>query len=259
MAKNKHVTADARLAARTQAQQQIKAQERRTAMYIGIGAVFVLLLFGGVVFFIIKQAEVPALEEAVTPVAADESGGILIGQDGTAGGDVPEDAPRVDIYEDYLCPACGQFEAMIGPELVEMREAGEIQLYVHPIAIQDHLSRGTNYSSRAAAATASVAEKAPEHIVEFMALMYANQPAQNSAGLSDAQIEQIAIQAGVPEDTAATLTDGQFTKWVLAATDQSSRDGVPGTPAVMVNGELLNPDEVQYFQSGVLRAHVAGL
>ncbi|MFW2512267.1 DsbA family protein [Demequina sp. SO4-13] len=262
MAKSKaNDSNDKASAARRQAQQQVKAQERRTALYITIGAALVVLIFGGIVYFIVQQSSVPSLDsdDAVAPMGADETGGILIGMDGAAGGEAPEDAPRVDIYEDFMCPVCGQFEEINKEDIDAMREAGDIELYVHPISILDHTSQGTNFSTRSANAAATVADAAPEQIVPFMSAMYENQPAEGTGGLTDEQIEQIAIDAGVPEDVAATLDDGIFNKWVVAATDQSSQDGVPGTPAVMVNREMLDQRDVPYFQPGALRAHIEGL
>ncbi|WP_062136256.1 DsbA family protein [Demequina aestuarii] len=262
MAKN-NVTGsnDKVAAARKQAQQQVKAQERRTVALIVAGVAVVALIFGGIVWYIIDQASVPDLEsgDAVAPLGADETGGILIGMDGEAGGEAPADAPRLDIYEDFMCPVCGQFEQINKDDIDAMREAGDIQLYVHPISILDHTSQGSKFSTRAANAAATVADAAPAHIVPFMSAMYENQPAEGTTGLSDEQIEQIAVEAGVPENVASTIDEGRFTKWVIAATDRSSQDGVRGTPSVMVDRVMLDQAEVPYFQPGALKTHIDGL
>ncbi|MFW7413804.1 DsbA family protein [Demequina sp. SO4-18] len=262
MAKNKATTSnDKASAAKKKAQQQVKAQERRTALYITIGAALVVLIFGGIVWFIVQQSSVPSLDsgEAVAPLGADETGGIFVGMDGVAGGEAPDDAPRVDVYADFMCPVCAQFEEVNEDDIDAMREAGDIELYLHPISILDRASQGTNFSTRSANAAATVADAAPEYIVPFMSAMFASQPSEGTGGLTDEQIEQIAIDAGVPEDVAATLDEGRFTKWVVAATDQSSQDGVPGTPAIMIDREMLQQQEVPYFQPGALRAHIEGL
>lgn len=260
MAKKNSTAQDARLAARKQAQQQVKAQEQRTTIFIVIGVAVALALFGGLIYFIVQQSQVPALDspDVVAPQGGDLTGGILIGQDGAAGGEVPADATRVDVYQDFMCPYCGIFEMTNGEDLEELASTGEIALYVHPLALLDRSSQGTNFSTRSANALAAVADGAPEHVLEFSRLMYMNQPDQGTTGLSDEQIEQIAVQAGVPADVAATLSDGKFTKWVIAATDQSSKDGVPGTPAVMVDRTLLAQQEVPYMEPGVLRSFLEG-
>jgi len=214
------------------------------------------------VFFIVQQSNVPTLDsgDAVAPAGADASGGIVVGTSGVVGEDVPEDAPRVDVYLDFMCPVCGSFEEINGEDLAELREAGEIELWYHPVSILDRFSSGTQYSTRSANAAATVADAAPEAFVDFVDALFANQPEEGGSGLSDEQLEEIAIGAGVPEDVASTLDDGQFTKWVIAGTDQASQDGMAGTPTVMVDGAILSQTEdVAYFQAGALRAYLEAL
>ena len=255
MAKKNSAAQDARLAARKQAQQQVKAQERRTTIFTVIGAAVVAILFGGLVWFIIQQNQIPPLDELTLPTGGDLTGGILIGQDGTAGGAVPDDATRVDVYQDFMCPFCGDFEMINGQDIEELVEAGEIALYVHPLALLDRSSQGTKFSTRSANALATVADGSPAHVLEFQRLMYVNQPAQGTEGLSDERIEEIAIEAGVPADVAATIDDGIFTKWALSATEQSSKDEVSATPSVKVDQTLLGR-QVPYMEPGGLRAYI---
>ncbi|WP_084104864.1 thioredoxin domain-containing protein [Demequina sp. NBRC 110056] len=262
MAKNNGSPKNAKAAAaRAQAQKNVKTQERRTTLGIIIGVGIAVLIFGGIVFFIVQSSSVPGLdsEDVVAPAGADTTGGIPVGSGGVVGEDIPADVPRVDLYEDFMCPVCGQFEDINAEDIDAMREAGTIAVYYHPISILDRFSSGTQYSTRAANAAATVADAAPEAYLDFTHAMYANQPEEGGTGLSDEQIEQIAITAGVPEDVAATLDDGIFTKWVVAATDQGSVDGVGGTPTVMVDRTILEQAEVPYFSEGALRTYLEGL
>lgn len=256
MAKKKPAPTDARIAARQLAQQQIKAQERRTTMFIVVGAVVAITLFGGLVWFIIQQTKVPTLDEMTLPAGGDLTGGILIGQDLSAGGDVPADATRVDVYQDFMCPYCGTFEMTNGEDLEELAAAGEIALHVHPLALLNRYSQGTDFSTRSANALATVADGSPEHVLDFTRLMYMNQPEQNSPGLSDDEMASIAVQAGVPQEVADTIKDGKFTAWALAATEQSSKDQVRGTPSLMIDGTLIEQQELPYMEPGVLRAYL---
>lgn len=257
MAKKNSTGSDARQVARQQARQQIKAQERRTTVLVVIGTVVALTLFAGVVWFIIQQSKVPPLEEATLPAGGDLTGGILIGQDLRAGGEVPEGAIRVDIYEDFMCPVCATFEMVNADDLEELVAAGDIALYIHPLAFLNHYSQGTDYSTRSASAVATIADGSPEHVLDFTRLLYMNQPEQNSRGLSDEEMASIAIQVGVPEDVANSIKDGKFKAWALAATDKASQDQVRGTPSVMVDGTLLKQEEVPYLQPDVLREYLA--
>lgn len=263
---------DARANARAQAQAQVRAQERRTTLMIVAGSVVGLALFAALVIFIVNQGKVPELgtDGASAPAASDATGGIPVGTGGVAGVDVPTDVARVDIYLDYMCPICGVFEDTNAEDLDAMREAGEIQVYYHPVSILDRYSNGTSYSTRAAAAAGVVADRAPEAFLDFSNALFANQPEENTDGLSDDEIKQIALDVGVPEDVAGALVNDDFKKWATAATQQASVDGMQGTPTVRISasgdfadGVILNADSssptVDYFTAGNLRAYIESL
>ncbi|WP_062077889.1 DsbA family protein [Demequina globuliformis] len=274
MAKNKPQPSNTKAAqARAKAQAQVKAEERRTGIIIAAVSAVVILVFGGIVWFIVESGKVPSLDsdDLAKPAASDVYGGIPVDATGSVSADVPADQPRVDIYLDFMCPICNQFEQVNAEDLDALREEGEVQLYYHPISILDRYSSGTEYSTRAANAVATVADQAPDAFLDFSAALFANQPTEGGEGLSDEQIEQIAIAAGVPEDVAAQFESQDFRAWVKAATDQSSQNYVQGTPTVRVVGPgeefsdvddqdaILQQSEVPYFEPGQLRAYIEGL
>ena len=80
--------------------------------------------------------------------------------------------------------------------------------------------------------------------------------ARNARTHSDAQIAQIAVSVGVPQEVADTFVDGEFVDWVHAATEQASIDGVTGTPSVMVDRVLLDSKQIPYVQPGVLGTYL---
>jgi len=244
------------VAARAKAQAQVRAKERRTTVLIVAASAVVLALFAGVIFFIVNAGKVPPLSDAHAPSVATENGGIPVGTGGVAGKDVPANAVRVDIYQDFMCPICNQFEQVNGADLDALREAGTIALYYHPISILDRASAGTKYSTRTANAAATVADQAPESFLAFQSALYANQPQENTTGLDNATIAQIAVGAGVPQTVADDFASGDFTKWAIAATDRASQDGMTGTPTVMVGGHTLQQADVSYFNPGALKAYL---
>lgn len=245
--------------ARAQAQKQVASKERRTTVIVIAVSLAVIAAFAGIVYFIVQSSAVPTMADVHKPAGSDLSGGIPVGASGVAGEAVDPDTVRVDVYVDFLCPYCRQFEEINAADLAELREAGDITVFYHPIAILDRYSAGTKYPSRAANAAGVVADQAPEAFVAFTDAMFANQPDENTPGLDDATIAAIAVAAGVPEDVAAEFADGEFAKWVIAATNQASLDGFTRTPSIVVNGELLDGNEVNYMTPGVLRAHLEQL
>ncbi len=83
------------------------------------------------------------------------------------------------------------------------------------------------------------------------------QPAENTAGLSDEEIATIATGVGVPQAVADTLADGTYAWWVGQATDLASQDlGSLATPTVLLDGVQLDPSTTNYFDPDTLKAAI---
>lgn len=196
--------------------------------------------------------ETPALESDEEPIpnTRDEAAGIL----------------DIQMYVDYLCPICGDFEKTNGEYISSLMENGKTTVEIHPITILDRLSQGTKYSTRAANATACVANYSPNQFYDFHNLLFANQPAENTTGLTDDQLIEFAGEANVESasDVAACITDQEFKSWVNASTARalngpipnSNIDNVQGTPTVLVNGLKYEGSvtDLASFQAFVLQA-----
>jgi len=170
----------------------------------------------------------------------------------------------VDIrtYVDYMCPYCGQFETTNNAQLTEWINSGAATVEVHPLSILDRASLGTKYSTRAANAAACVANYSPDQFWAFNGLLFENQPEENSEGLDNAAIKDLASQAGVTDLDAVNscIDDTEFRGWVSDATSRalegplpgSDEPNVSGTPTVLVNGQkytgsLTDPDAFSAF------------
>jgi protein-disulfide isomerase len=207
-----------------------------------------LVALGVVVWMIMQQGakkdvdDIP-LAEVTMPSTAQEDGGLPVGADGAAGTS-NDGAPVVDVYLDYMCPVCGQFEQVNAAGIDEMVGAGDATVVYHPISILDRLSAGTDYSTRSGAAAAYVADQAPEAFPAFHAALFTNQPAENTEGLSDEQLATYAEEAGAPAEVASAIEDGTaretFGQYVHSATLAiQETDGFTGTPYVLVDGEVV--------------------
>jgi protein-disulfide isomerase len=248
--------------ARKKAQAQVKAEQRRTTILWIVGAVVVVGVFAALIAFIVRQDAVGEIdgENQLTPEIATAEGGFPVGSGGVVGEDLDPERAQLAVYLDFMCPVCGAFEEINGAEIAAMSEEGIVDVTYHPISILDHTSLGTNYSTRSASAAALVAEESPELFVGFLTALFANQPEENTRGLNDAQIQEIARGVGVPEETVAKIPDYSYSQWVGAATEKASIAGVSGTPTIFINGENRsgqgNPDAVNWSQPGALRAAI---
>ncbi len=172
---------------------------------------------------------------ATEPGLAPNSSGINQETGAIIFGDGPD---TVATWVDFMCPYCGQFEKTEGETITQLIDEGKITLEFHPVSILDRLSQGTQFSTRAASAMYAVAEADPDNAYAFLTAMYANQPAEQTAGLTDEEMVQIAKDAGVnvtPELESAIL-DGKFLDF---ASQQSLPEGATGTPTLAINGELV--------------------
>jgi protein-disulfide isomerase len=140
-----------------------------------------------------------------------------------------------------MCPVCNQFEQVYGESIQGLVDDGTITLGIHPIAILDHQSQGTAYSTRAANAMYCVAVADGTAAVPFMQAMYADQPAEGSPGLTDDQILEIASGVGV-DGIDDCVTSGKYSQFVTDQTEktpvQPGASGI-GTPTIVVNGEAI--------------------
>jgi protein-disulfide isomerase len=170
----------------------------------------------------------------------DVTGEVVVPQHLTPTGAIPvgaADAPvTVEIYFDYMCPACGAFEAANGGELDRLVAEGVARIELRPIAFLDEQSSGTEYSTRSASAVAVVADAAPDRVWDFHTALYGHQPSEGSEGLSDEQIADIAADVGVPADVVDRFTDGTYRPWVASVTRDAFGSGVQGTPTVKIDG-----------------------
>lgn len=141
----------------------------------------------------------------------------------------------VDVYLDFMCPHCRDFEEQAGATLDKLVADGAITLVYHPVAFLDRYS-STRYSTRSSASAACAADAGK--LAPYVAALYAAQPPENSAGLSNDELISIAGTAGITEPAFATcVRDGTYLTWVQHVTDAATDRGVNGTPTVLVDGD----------------------
>ena len=145
----------------------------------------------------------------------------------------------LDVYEDQQCPVCRQFETEVGAALADWVDSGTAKVNYHVISFLDSAST-TRYSSRAANALYCWADAGI--FQRYHELLFANQPAEGSAGLTYDQLVQLGRQAGATGDVFETCVRNRpYADFVARISEQASRDGVLGTPTVLVDGKPVQP------------------
>jgi protein-disulfide isomerase len=235
---------------------QQAAKERRRNIMIGVLVAAVVALIVGGAVYLNSTRDTTGDTSAAVPSGLVDTQGFVRGQDS---------APvHLIMYEDFMCPICGEFEKDQADFLAQQVAAENVQVEYRPIAILDGASNGTNYSTRSADAAACVLTDAGATAAGKMHdLLYANQPEENSDGLTDSQLADLAVQAGADRSKVQTCIDDQTYKgWVANVTDQSSKDGVTGTPTAVLNGNMLDTNTTLVpaaFQQAVTEAVNTGV
>jgi protein-disulfide isomerase len=149
------------------------------------------------------------------------------------------DAPTtITVYEDPQCPVCRAFEGKVGDQVADAVDAGDVRVDYRIVSFLDKAS-ANEYSSRAANALYAVQDVAGADAFAAMhRTLFENQPPEGSAGPEDGQLVDWAVEAGADEAEVRPLIEDQaFAQFVVNATDQMSKNGVTGTPTVLIDGK----------------------
>jgi protein-disulfide isomerase len=231
---------------------EAERRKKRQRLFTIIGAAVIVGLLVAITVVIIKAAggddsssTSTSAGTGATPGGFNAHGGVVVGAD---------DAPvTMTLYYDYMCPACGAFEKANGGELDKLLADDTVRIELRPISFLDKASQGTEYSTRAANDFAAVVDGAPEKVWDFHTALYANQPEENSEGLSDDELAAIAGDVGIPDSVVETFTDMRFKGWVADVTQKAFDSGVSGTPTILIDGKKFTGNP---YETGPLTAAI---
>jgi protein-disulfide isomerase len=260
--KREHAREQARL---FREKQKTKARRRRFFLQGGIGiAVLAVILVVVMVAVQNNQTAAAAPATANGPKNMLSDGILFHGVDGTAKAvttaavkakskPVATDTSKLTTtaniveYIDYQCPYCNEFLTTNLAQEEKWVDSGKATLEIHPIAFLDSSSEGNRYSSRAANAAACVANYKPDAFLAVTKTLYANQPAEDTAGMSNSKLLGLVSSSGGTGSKIAGCINGEsFKTWVSESTTRvtggtfvgvaKTPEKFPGTPAVFVNG-----------------------
>lgn len=207
---------------------QARRESRRRILTIGGVVLAMILIVGGAVLVSVLNKK-----EVTVSDAGSSDFGVTIGK---------KDAPHtVVIYEDFICPFCGELESRTRDDLTTLAEDGKVLVEYRPF---DLLSgRVGDYPIRAASAFSVVLEKSgPEVAKKFHDLLYENQPAEDSGdSVTNDDLVTLAVKAGATEsDVADAIKDVSNKDWVTKATQEATANNVQGTPTILLDGKVFD-------------------
>ena len=214
----------------------LKNADSKFGRLLQFGGTAIVVLFAvGLVFYIVTQhnhkKDAAAAGGGAVRVTTDK----LVTQPGTTN-------PKavVTFYEDFLCPACGNFERTFGPTVSRLIDIGAIAADYDMVAILDS-PRSQNYSSRAGAAAQCVADESIEAFRRFHTALYSTgiQPSESGTSFPDnAKLIEYARQAGVIGKVPDCINSGKYLAKVEGA---AAAANIKATPTIKINGTEYNP------------------
>lgn len=206
--------------------QRAAERRRRVTLWTSVSVVLVLVVAGLVAWTVVRNQDNGKV--VVPPGAVDDGTAFAVGS-----GPV-----TLDLYEDFLCPICHEFENQSGATIKQWVADKKVTVRYHPVAILDGSSNGTKYSSRAAGAAAAAAQDGK--LVEFHDVLYANQPEENSSGLTNAKLIELGKSVGLTSTAFTGAVNNQtYVPWAGQVTDTFAKRGYTGTPTILVNNKVV--------------------
>lgn len=253
---------EARAKAKALREQHKKGEQRkRLALQLGVGG-SVIAVVALVVFALVSGAN----KETVVPANMSFNDGIKIGTNleaftpdyTPAPGEAGANVPNIQIYLDYQCPFCRDFELPNQSQIESWVTKGIATIEIHPISFLDGRGTPNEYSSRAANAAVCVAELSPNSFFKYNSLLFANQPEEGTAGPSNSELFDRAKEAGISNEAEikSCIDEKRYGAWISTITTKALNENIPGTnykvegtPFVMVNNEPFQTEANADFYS----------
>ncbi|WP_424184536.1 DsbA family protein [Actinokineospora sp. G85] len=174
----------------------------RIRLILGVIAVVVIaaVVIGGVIW---TNNTKNATQDSAIPVSAvnqdfpssRDGASVLVGPD-TA-------KVTLDVYEDFLCPACGAFEERYAEAMEKKMAEGTLRVRYHLVNLLNEQSDPVGYSTDSANAALLAADEGK--FFQFHKSLFDNQPVEGGRGWSKDQLIELGTATGI---TSQTFADG---------------------------------------------------
>ena len=186
------------------ARYDLKAADRKRnlSIQIGLTAIVVIFAVGLVLYIVMSNDKKPASGEAKSIRVTSSN---VIKKEGTA-----EPKAVLSLYEDFLCPHCGNFEQQFGPTVNKLIDTGAVAADYYMVAILDRQGDGTTRRAPSNAAYC-VADESTDAFRRFHAALYAQQPEEGVGPFPDnARLIEVARQAGAGGGVPDCINKGTY-------------------------------------------------
>ncbi|MGW5745111.1 DsbA family protein [Amycolatopsis sp. NPDC003861] len=225
----------------------------RRKWIIGIGAVVVVaaLVIGGVIWTIADRNRTEGQIIDAGKTTNSLAGDVTQKRDGvvvTVG--KPGAKASIDVYADFLCPICGEFEKQYKSGIEQAINDGKLQVRYHMVPLLNERSSPPGYSLDSANAALAAADAGK--FLQFHDALFANQPEEGKRGYDKAQLIELGKNVGITDAAfAQTVNAGTYDQQLNTAFQQIENDPKLaqdfgggqtgfGTPTVTANGSIVS-------------------
>lgn len=212
------------------------------------------VIVGGIVW---TDASKNATEGVVIPAVQPAASGYEVRRDGTTVVSGGADAgTTIDVYVDFLCPVCGDFEEAYGDRIDRLVAAGELRVRTHPLPLLVDSSDPPGYSLDAADAALLAADEG--RFAAYHDSLFAHQPEEGARGYDDEQLIRLGRDLGIDgRSFAEGVRNGKYDEQLRDKLRRVTNDpslrrdlgGEPGfgTPTVVANGSVVDTSDERWL------------
>ncbi len=206
------------------------AQARRDKLFRGGLIALVLLVVVGIGLAVILTRKTDLVATGARPAGVQADGGIPTG---TAS------KPVVDLYEDFQCPVCKEYETAFGADVQAAATNGKAKVVYH---VLQFLDGNLNNDSSARAANASGCAQDQGMFQAYHSEAFKNQPATEGQGYTDDQLVTFGKTIGIPDQAkfATCVKNQTFKGWATSVQAEGNSRPVTGTPTFFVDGTKID-------------------
>ncbi|GII53740.1 DSBA oxidoreductase [Planotetraspora thailandica] len=209
-----------------QIQQAQKERRRRIVVFTTIGLVVIIAIVVGLLVQA-NRTKPTTYSGALAPVSVQQDGTVVMARPGVT-------KPVLDVYEDFQCPICKEFEHINAAQIKQFAAEGKIKVVYHPIAFVNPQG-----SLRAAAAAQCVPGNS---WMAFHDELFAKQPDEKVALTID-DLKKFAADAKITDPAVLSCMEAQGNAAQVQQRTQTALNTIQGTPTLMLDGKQLSNDQ----------------
>jgi protein-disulfide isomerase len=193
---------------------------RNLVIAVVVGVVLIML----VPTLLSKQTDTSAAIPA--SVSAEDGYAIVFNKELT-------DAPFIEIYEDFQCPACARFESISGEYIEEIITTKKAKVAFHTLSF---LGGESQIAANAAACSADEGK-----FLQLHKTLFANQPSENSGAWNSAYFSTLGLGLGISSpEYDKCISGNKYMGWVKNVAEEGAKRNINSTPTVLINGKEID-------------------